>query len=38
MYVCANMNTYFYRENIIVLVGLSEGTMGIYRGKENVKE
>jgi hypothetical protein len=26
------------RENMIVLVGLSEGTVGGRRGKENIKE
>jgi hypothetical protein len=32
------MHKYSERENKIVLVGLSEGTMGAERKKENVRE
>jgi hypothetical protein len=40
MYVVYIIYMYIYneRENKIVLVGLSKGTMGCRRGKENVRE
>jgi hypothetical protein len=38
IYIHKYMHKYSERENKIILVGLSEGTMGDGRGKENVRE